>query len=130
MAALMATALDAEDIDLMVPVPLHWRRERSRGYNQSRELARQLSPLLGLPVEAKAARRTRATAPLAKTMHREERRRIVAGAFAARPEMVAGRNILLVDDVVTTGATLDACASALMDAGAKIVRCVTWARTG
>jgi predicted amidophosphoribosyltransferase len=73
-------------------------------------------------------RRTRDTEPLAKTMRREERRAIVAGAFAARPDRVDGRRVLLVDDVVTTGATLDACARALLDAGAVEVRCLTWAR--
>jgi competence protein ComFC len=61
-------------------------------------------------------------------MHRDERRAIVAGAFAARPERVADRRVLLVDDVVTTGATLDACAGALLAAGAASVRCITFAR--
>jgi predicted amidophosphoribosyltransferase len=61
-------------------------------------------------------------------MRREERRAIVAGAFAARPERVSGHRLLLVDDVITTGATLDACTSALLVAGARSVHCVTWAR--
>jgi ComF family protein len=128
MAALMAAHAGADAADIVVPVPLHARRERSRGYNQAAALARHLGAALELPFEARAARRVRDTAPLAKTMHREERRAIVAGAFAAVGARVEGRQVLLVDDVVTTGATLDACASALMAAGAARVRCVTWAR--
>ena len=61
-------------------------------------------------------------------MHREERAEIMRGAFAGSRERLGGRRVLLVDDVVTTGATLDACAQALRAAGAPEVRCVTWAR--
>jgi ComF family protein len=128
MAALMLPGVDAEPVDLVAPVPLHPRRERARGYNQSAALAKQFAGLLGLPFEVRAARRIRDTAPLAKTMHRDERRAIVAGAFAGDAARVDGRRLLLIDDVVTTGATLDACASALLAAGARSVRCVTWAR--
>lgn len=128
MALLMREAASIDGVDVVTAVPLHRGRERSRGYNQSYELARQLAALLALPCDGRAMRRTRDTEPLAKTMHREERRAIVEGAFAARPECVGGRRVLLIDDVVTTGATLDACARALLDAGAAGVRCVTWAR--
>jgi ComF family protein len=128
MARLMHAAVAIADVDIVVAVPLHRGRERSRGFNQSHELARHLAELAGLPCEGHAMRRTRDTEPLAKTMHREERRAIVEGAFAARAERVDGRRMLLVDDVVTTGATLDACARALLEAGAAEVRCVTWAR--
>ena len=128
MALLMGTLADTRDVDLVVPVPLHARRERSRGYNQAHELARRLADTLHIECDGRAMRRTRDTEPLAKTMHRDERRAIVAAAFAARRERVEGRRVLLVDDVVTTGATLDACASALLDAGAIEVRCLTWAR--
>jgi ComF family protein len=127
MGALMAERLEVA-CDLVVPVPLHRGRMRARGYNQAALLGRQIARSAGLRFDAEAARRTRATKPLAKTMHRDERRAIVAGAFAARPERVEGRRVLLVDDVATTGATLDACASALLDAGAADVRCVTFAR--
>jgi ComF family protein len=128
MALLMLSQIAPGDVDLIVPVPLHHGRERSRGYNQSALLAKQVAAAAGLPFDARAARRTRATAPLAKTMHRDERRAIVAGAFAGDAARVAKRRVLLVDDVVTTGATLDACADALLAAGAAGVRCVTWAR--
>lgn len=128
MAALMAEGAGLSNIDLVVPVPLHRGRERSRGYNQALVLARHVAASAAQPFDARAARRIRDTAPLAKTMHREERRAIVAGAFAADEARVDGRRVLLVDDVVTTGATLDACASALIEAGAAVVRCLTWAR--
>jgi ComF family protein len=128
MAGLMLPRIQRGDVDLVVPVPLHRGRERSRGYNQSALLAKRLAAAAGLPFDARAVRRTRATAPLAKTMHRDERRAIVAGAFAADAARVAKRRVLLVDDVVTTGATLDSCARALLVAGATGVRCVTWAR--
>lgn len=127
MGALMAARLEVE-CDLVVPVPLHRGRMRARGYNQAALLGKHVALSAGLRFDAGAARRIRATKPLAKTMHRDERRAIVAGAFAARSEGVEGRRVLLVDDVVTTGATLDACASALLAAGAADVRCVTFAR--
>jgi len=128
MAELMAECAGGMEADVVVPVPLHGARERSRGYNQAAELGRQLASVLRLPYERRAARRIRDTAPLARTMHQDERRAIVAGAFAADRGRVDGGRVLLVDDVVTTGATLDACAGALREAGAKTVSCLTWAR--
>lgn len=128
MAGLIFERLDLGPSDLVVPVPLHRGRRRSRGFNQSELLARHLAAAARLPVDARAARRVRATKPLAKTMHRDERRAIVEGAFAGVPGRLEGRCVLLVDDVVTTGATLDACSKALLAAGAASVRCVTFAR--
>ncbi len=128
MARLMNEHLEPDGVDLVVPVPLHRSRMRARGYNQAVELARRIATLRALPFDRRAARRVRATAPLVKTMHREERAEIMRGAFAAEPGRVRGRRVLLVDDVVTTGATLDACAQALRAAGSVEVRCVTWAR--
>ena len=128
MAGFMAACPDVGDADVAVPVPLHRGRERSRGYNQAAELTRHLASLLDLPYDGRAARRVVDTAALARTMHRDERRAIVAGAFSADRRRIEGRRVLLVDDVVTTGATLDACAAALRAAGAASVRCVTWAR--
>ncbi|MBI5289007.1 MAG: ComF family protein [Chloroflexi bacterium] len=128
MASLRATLPAAYPIDIVVPVPLHRGRQRARGYNQAALLARQIANEAGLPFEARAARRVRATKPLAKSMDRRERASIVAGAFRADPGRVEGRAVLLVDDVVTTGATLDACSRALLDAGALSVRAVTFTR--
>lgn len=128
MAGLIFERLDLGPADLVVPVPLHGGRRRSRGFNQSELLAKHLAAAAWLPVDARAARRVRATKPLAKTMHRDERRAIVEGAFAGVPERLEGRRVLLVDDVVTTGATLDACSKALLAAGAASIHCVTFAR--
>jgi len=91
MADLMLAQIPPGSVDLVVPVPLHRGRERSRGYNQSALLAKRLAAAAGLPCDPRAARRTRATAPLAKTMHRDERRAIVAGAFAGEAAHPAGR---------------------------------------
>lgn len=128
MGAFMAGRLEPTHADLVVPVPLHRGRMRGRGFNQSALLAKHLAAAACVPVDPRAAQRIRATKPLARTMHRDERRAIVAGAFAGVPGRVEGRRVLLVDDVVTTGATLDACSKALLAAGATSVLCVTFAR--
>jgi ComF family protein len=109
--------------DLVVPVPLHRSRERVRGFNQARELARHL----GLPV-ADALARTRRTASQAD-LPAAKRHANVRGAFICRADAnVNGRTIVLVDDVSTTGATLNACAAPLLAAGATEVRALTAAR--
>ncbi len=115
--------------DCAVAVPLHPRRRRGRGFNQAAELAAQL----GLPV-VDALRRTRATAPQTE-LPAGQRRRNVRGAFASARRFgfrggagVGGASVLLVDDVTTTGATLEACARVLRRAGAREVRALTLAR--
>jgi len=128
MARQMATLAAAAPADVIVPVPLHRGRHRARGYNQAALLARQIAIEAELPFVPRAASRVRATKPLAKSMDRHERASIVAGAFRADPARVEGRAVLLVDDVVTTGATLGACSHALLDAGARSVRAVTFTR--
>ncbi len=130
MAALMARCLEEESIpaDTLVPVPLHSLRRRVRGYNQAALLARELGKLTGLPVAETALARRRATPSLARGLGADERWRNVEGAFAGRRDEVGGRRVLLIDDVTTTGATLDACARALLDAGAPSVWGLTFAR--
>ena len=128
MARLMTGHVDATDVDLVVGVPLHRSRERARGYNQAEELAKHIAALTALRTDRRAVRRVRATAPLVKTMHREERSEIMRGAFTGSREHLAGARVLLIDDVVTTGTTLDACAQAMRSVGAREVRCLTWAR--
>ena len=117
-------------VDCVVAVPLHPRRQRARGFNQAAELAGQLRrPVVG------ALRRTRATAPQAE-LPAGRRRVNVRGAFAPARRFgvpsggaaVEGACVLLVDDVTTTGATLDACARVLRRAGAREVRALTLAR--
>ncbi|MES1255054.1 MAG: phosphoribosyltransferase family protein [Acidobacteriota bacterium] len=110
--------------DYLVPVPLHPSRRRQRGFNQAEDLARHI----GLPVLG-ALRRTRATRPQldlpAAQRHRNVRR---AFALTGRGQHAAGRTVVLIDDVSTTGATLQACAHVLKEAGAAEVRALTAAR--
>lgn len=113
--------------DVIVPVPMHWRRRWDRGFNQSESLARVLGKRLGLPVR-NVAKRRRSTPPQAG-MTSARRRANVSGAFEIRDRnAVRGRRILLVDDVLTTGATAGACARALKQAGASFVAVITVAR--
>jgi ComF family protein len=113
---------------LLAPVPLHPSRERERGFNQSLLLARAVGRRTGLPVCARTLVRSRNTE--AQTgLTAAERRRNVAGAFSVRHrEAVAARTVILIDDVMTTGATTRACAMALRRAGAAEVRVLTVAR--
>jgi len=114
--------------DIVVPVPLHRQRERERGYNQADLIAKPLARKLGLPYRAVLLVRTKPR-PDKHILSLEERWDSVRGAFATRPgTKVDNLRVLLVDDVMTTGATLDACARALRGAGAKSVIGLTVAR--
>lgn len=114
--------------DVILPVPMHLRRVRRRGYNQAVLLARFAGRMCSRPVVVDALRRARFTRPQTR-LSREERLRNVRGAFVvARPEAVAGKAVVLLDDVFTTGTTLSECADALKDAGAAWVGAVTVAR--
>lgn len=114
------------EVDYVVPVPLHWRREYQRGFNQARELAQHLGP----PV-LEALRRRRATRAQVE-LPADHRRTNVAGAFVIRRRSwgldIRGTKLLLIDDVSTTGATLESCARVLKDAGASDVYALTAAR--
>jgi ComF family protein len=112
--------------DLLAPVPLHHRRLRERGFNQALLLAQAFSEV---PLDRDNLRRVRATVPQVGLKSLKERRANVKGAFAvARPEKIAGKNVCLVDDVFTTGATVRECARALNKAGARSVTIITAAR--
>jgi ComF family protein len=114
--------------DVVVPVPLHRERERERGYNQAALISKPLAKELRLPHKAMLLMRTRAR-PDKHVLSLEERWASVRGAFATRPgSQVDNLRVLLLDDVLTTGATLDACARALREAGAKSVAGLTIAR--
>lgn len=115
------------DIDLALPVPLHPRRLRERGYNQALELLRPITAALRLPLAIDALRRERETTPQTG-LDAVARRRNLRGAFAVDGDAVAGRCVLLMDDVVTTGTTASEAARALLRAGAREVRVLAAAR--
>ena len=127
MAALMVKGLP-DAIDLFVPVPLHRWRLWSRGFNQAALIARALARRTGTRVDVAALTRIRRTDVL-RGLNGQRRRRAVAGAFRVPDsQAVAGRSVVLVDDVYTSGATADACTRALLKAGAVSVTIVCWAR--
>lgn len=130
LARLMIEALPRTvESDLIMPVPLHPARLRAREFNQSLLLADRLGHYVEKPVSASDLVRVLATDPQT-TLSRPERLRNLRHAFSVpEPERVAGRRILLVDDVFTTGTTLNECAKALLSAGAESVDALTLART-
>jgi len=117
----------AWQLDVVIPVPLSNQRLRERGYNQSSLLAKPLAGRLDLKYDPFAIKRIRHT-PSQVGLSAEERRQNVIGAFQAEECLVSGKRVLLVDDVMTTGATMTACSQAVRDAGAQCVYCVTFAR--
>ncbi len=107
--------------EVLVPVPLHPKRLRERGYNQSSLLAKELSKLTSLPVVDDCLIRQRHTPPQARTSTVNERLSNVTDAFACRNQKLKNKRVVLIDDVATSGATLNACATALKAAGATSV---------
>ena len=119
-----------DDADILIPVPLHWRRAWSRRYNQSGALARSIERQSGVKVASEALRRIRPTEQQIG-LSRTQRASNVQGAFkvaADRQFLIAGRRVVLVDDVLTSGATTDACARALLRARAAQVDVLVFAR--
>lgn len=114
--------------EVLVPVPLHSKRLRQRGYNQSGLLCRELGKLVGLPVVTDCLIRQRHTPPQAETATASQRRANVVAAFICRDSRLQNRKVLLIDDVATSGATLDACAAAVKASGAGSVWGLTLAR--
>ncbi len=104
--------------EVLVPVPLHQKRLRERGYNQSSLLAKELGKPTNLPVVDDYLIRQRPTSPQARTSTVDERQSNVADAFTCRDQRLRNKQVLLIDDVATSGATLNACATALKAAGA------------
>jgi ComF family protein len=128
MARYMAPLVGGDEQAVLVPVPLHRSRLWRRGFNQSALVARELSRRLRIASEPFALRRVKRTPPL-KGMSPLQRRKTVAGAFTIDDKSaVAGKTVILVDDVLTTGSTAEACARTLRRAGAARVELISWAR--
>jgi ComF family protein len=119
-----------KEAEIVAPVPLHWRRMWARRFNQSAMLARLVAEPRGLPVSYSALKRVKAT-PQQVGLSKTQRAANVQGAFrvdAAGKTDIARRNVVLVDDVLTSGATVDACARVLLRAGARQVDVLVFAR--
>ena len=129
LAQLLSRSIDAlpEDIDAVLPVPLHWRRQWRRGFNQAREIAVPVAQRIGVPVIG-GVRRVRATRPQSG-LSAGERHCNVRGAFVTRGRCRA-RHILIVDDVMTTGATIGQLARVVLASGAERVSVLVVARAG
>ncbi len=116
-----------EQVDLVVPVPMHWWRKWSRGFNQAELLARGVARRTGIPVTRALKRRRRTLAQAGLTLA-QRRENLTAVFRVTARNRVEGRRVLLVDDVLTTGATASACAETLKRAGARSVVLLTLAR--
>jgi len=129
-APFLAAAVEAGAIDLIVPIPLHWRRLAARGFNQSEALARHARAAAGCaaPLDTRALKRVRNTAPQTHLDGDARRLNLLEAFVVPRPARVAGRRVLLVDDVVATGATMAAAATALTTGGAAAVVGFAFAR--
>ncbi|WP_237068544.1 ComF family protein [Microbulbifer guangxiensis] len=129
LASLAAESLAgmAESLDLLVPMPLHWRRFWQRGFNQAQLLAETFSRAWQLPTLPRTLRKCRAS-DRQQSLQRRQRLRNLSGSFLVRGD-VAGQRIGLVDDVITTGATMETAANALLAAGASRVVALALART-
>jgi len=113
--------------DLIIPVPINRSHYRERGFNQSSLIARPLAHYFGLPFSDTALNRIRETASQF-SLGAEERIRNVEGAFRGNPAKIKGKGVLLIDDIITTGATMVNCTKALVESGATKVYCLSVAR--
>lgn len=126
---LVERARAMESVTRIVPVPLHEERLRLRGFNQAAVIGHEISKALGVPLDEMSLIRISSPEKYRTGLDAKGRRESVQKAFVVRyPRLIAGENILLVDDVFTTGATASACESALVEAGAKAVLIMTLAR--
>lgn len=128
LAAAWSERNDKAEIDCIVPVPMHRSRERERGFNQSALLAQVVADRLSLPITTQALKRTKAARPQVD-LTLEERADNVKGTFGIGSDTLDGRNLMLIDDVFTTGSTLDEAAGVLKSGGAASVHVLVLARS-
>ncbi len=128
LAAYAGLMLNIKDYEIILPVPLHFLRLRERSFNQSLMLSRRVGKIWNIPVNAESLKRLRQTKPQTSLSH-EERHKNVRGAFSFEGNDVRGKKVLLVDDVYTSGSTVDECARVLKKHGALKVDVLTLART-
>lgn len=114
--------------DIIIPIPLCDSHMKKRGFNQAEQLARPLSMLLGIPMDTRAVKRVKETSSQVD-LSREERFKNLEDAFFGNPAKLKSKKVLLVDDIVTTGATLNSCTEAILAAGGSSVFCITVAQT-
>lgn len=123
LAELLASYLKKLPLDLsgykIMSIPLSAKRRRERGFNQAELIAEELSPLAAIPIFKNGLARVKHSTPQSETKGRKDRLLNVAGAFSADAELVSGKNIILLDDVITSGATMFEAVRALRSAGAK-----------
>lgn len=118
------------DVDFIIPVPMHWRKQQLRGFNQAELVARVLSEQVGIPLDNRVLVKTRHTPPQSLS-GRKVRLRNLEGVFhVPESQKIEGRSVLLVDDVLTTGSTLNACAKTLYESGAAYISAVVIAIAG
>lgn len=129
LAARYGSVIRRMHADVIIPVPIHRSRRRKRGFNQAEILAEILGQKLGIPVETELLKRNRRTLPQ-KELSPADRLKNLMGAFTAAPLPDGKKRILLVDDIYTTGSTLEACAQVLDKAGAEVVYFVVIFMTG
>lgn len=118
------------NVDIIIPVPLHWTRLRKRGYNQAEWFAKGISSITKIPIAGDVVYRVRSTGTQTK-LDKSERNTNIRDAFALRKtaeSRVAGKRVLLVDDVITTGATITECANSIIAAGCESVTVMSIAR--
>ena len=116
--------IDAWNCDVIIPVPLHYKRQRKRGYNQAKVLSKQLEEYLKLPVDDKILVRTKNTVPQ-KELETKGRKNNIENAFQTATNSIKYNKVILVDDIYTTGATINECARVLKLAGVKEIYFVT-----
>ena len=128
LAEVMKNDSDLRKADLLVPIPLDGRRYREREFNQAHLLAQEVSRFFRIPISSRNLRRTRTTLPQTQ-LNRKQREKNVRGLFQVRrPKEYQGKTILIIDDVFTTGSTVNECAKVLSQAGAREVNVLTVAR--